>query len=365
MNFNLEENVPLKNLTTFHLGGPARYFVVAENLEDLKSSVSWAKEKEVPVFVLGGGSNLVVSDIGFPGLVIQVKIAGLEILHEDEEQVLLKVGAGVRWDEVVDHAVACGWWGIENMSLIYGTLGGIIVQNAGAYGTEIASVVNHVEIYDREVGEAKEFFADDCHFGYRSSLFQNNERYLIIAAVLELKKNGTPNIKYPDVIKYFAEKNITVPSLSDIRTAIVSIRQNKLPDPEVLGSAGSFFKNLLLTPEEYQNLKEKITANFNAETVAQLEGIKNKFPVVGAIKIPTAWILDVCGLKGERVGAAVVYEKQPIILTNQDNAATADDIMNLVKKIRQTVFAKTGVKLEMEPELVGFGQKEIDGYFRL
>jgi UDP-N-acetylmuramate dehydrogenase len=363
--FNPKENVPLKDLTTFHLGGSARYFVAAENIETIQTAIAWARENNQPVFILGGGSNLVISDAGFLGLAIQIKITGWEILHEDDDNVLLKVGAGVKWDEVVDHVVARGWWGLENMSLIYGTVGGILVQNAGAYGAEISSVVNRVEIYDQETNEVKEFFANDCAFSYRSSLFQKNERYLITAAVLELKKTGTPNISYPDVVKYFAEKNITAPSLSDVRSAIVAIRQDKLPDPDVLGSSGSFFKNLLLTPEAYQYLKEKITANFNSDIVAKLEEIKNKFPVADAIKIPTAWILDICGLKGERVNSAVVYERQPLILVNENNSATAADLMNLVKKIRQTVFAKTGVKLEMEPELVGFNQEEIDEYFQL
>lgn len=361
----LQENIPLKNFTTFHLGGPARYFVAAGNIETIQAAIAWAKENNLPVFILGGGSNLVISDAGFSGLVIQIKIAGWEILYEDDDKVLLKVGAGVKWDEVVDHVVARGWWGLENMSLIYGTVGGILVQNAGAYGAEISSVVNRVEIYDQETNEVKEFFANDCNFSYRSSLFQKNEHYLITAAVLELKKIGTPNISYPDVVKYFAEKNIAAPSLSDIRSAIVTIRQDKLPDPDVLGSSGSFFKNLLLTPKAYQELKEKITANFNSDIVAKLEEIKNKFPVDQAIKIPTAWLLDICGLKGERVGRAIAYEKQPLILVNENNSATAADLLTLVKKIRQNVFVKTGVKLEMEPELVGFSQAEIEEYFQL
>lgn len=365
MSPNIQENVSLKDLTTMHVGGPARFFIEAKNIEDLRSAIDWAKEKNLSVFILGGGSNLVISDAGFPGLVIQVKIKYWEVLHEDDDKVFLKIGAGENWDEVVARAVRHGWWGLENLSLIYGTLGGIIVQNAGAYGAEISSVVNRVEIYDREISEVKEFFKDDCHFGYRSSLFQKTERYLILSAVLELKKTGMPNINYPDVAKYFVEKNIIEPNLSDIRQAIATIRQYKLPDPEVLGSAGSFFKNLLLTTEEYQKLKEKISANFNSDTVTNLEEIKNKFPMAEAIKIPTAWILDICGLKGESAGQAFIYEKQPLIIINKNNSATADDIMNLVKKVRQTVFAKTGIELELEPELVGFSQEELLGYLKI
>ncbi|NMB48559.1 UDP-N-acetylmuramate dehydrogenase [Candidatus Kuenenbacteria bacterium] len=365
MDFTLQKNVPLKNLTTFHLGGPARYFIVAENIDVLRSALAWAKEQSLPVFILGGGSNLVVSDAGFPGLVIQIKIAGLETLHDDNERILFQAGAGVKLDDAVDYAVSHHWWGLENLSSIYGTVGGAVVQNAGAYGADISAVINQAKVYDRESDEIKEFFPGDCHFGYRSSLFQKNERYLILSAVFEVSQTGVANINYPDVAKYFAEQNITAPKLSDVRAAIVSIRQNKLPDPEVLGSAGSFFKNLLLTPAEYQKLKETIATNFSQDIITKLEEIKNKFPVQQAIKIPAAWLLDICALKGERFNSAVVYEKQPLILTNENNTASTADLMNLVKKIRQTVFAKTGVKLELEPELVGFSQEEIDDYFRL
>ncbi|HOZ36720.1 MAG TPA: UDP-N-acetylmuramate dehydrogenase [bacterium] len=365
MSLNLQENVPLKNYTTFHLGGPARYFIIVENVEDLRGAVSWVKEKSLPIFILGGGSNLVVSDAGFPGLVIQVKIFGLETVHDDNEKILFKAGAGVKLDDAINYAVSHHWWGLENLSSIYGTVGGAIVQNAGAYGAEISASVNRIAVYDREVDEIKEFFRDDCRFGYRSSLFQKNERYLILNAIFEVKQTGLANINYPDLAKYFGDRNIIAPELSDVRTAIISIRQAKLPEPEILGSAGSFFKNLLLTSEEYEQLKAKVTAHFPPDVVAKLEEIKNKFPIADAIKIPTAWLLDVCGLKGERVGSAVVYERQPLILTNENNSATAADLMNLVKKIRQTVFSKTGVKLELEPELVGFSQEEIDRYFEL
>jgi len=365
MSFVIQENIPLKNLTTMRVGGPARYFVEVKNADELKDGFDWAKDRNLPVFILGGGSNLVVSDRGFPGLVIRPNILGFEVVGEDGNRVLLKVGAGEVWDKVVEYAVSRGWWGIENLSLIHGSVGGLTVQNAGAYGAEIGEVVAQVEVYDSVARIIREFAKDDCYFTYRSSFFQRAGHCIITSVVLSLKKTGTPNINYPDVAKYFAEKNITSPTLSDVRSAIVFIRQNKLPDPGEIGSAGSFFKNLLLSTGEYQKLKEKISVNFGSETTNKLEEMKNRFVTSNGIKIPSAWLVELCGLKGASVSGAAIYEKQALIIVNKNNQATADDVLQLFKKVRQTVYAKTGLELLPEPVMVGFSDEELAEYFQL
>lgn len=366
-NLNIQGNYPLKNLTTMKVGGPAKYYFEADTAEAVRDGIEWAKEKGMEILVWGGGSNMIVSEQGFPGLVMNINIKGWEVIGEDEKGVKLKVGAGEIWDEIVERAVNNGWWGIENMSKIPGRAGAFVVQNVGAYGQECSEVTEKVVVLEKQGGEIKELNKEQCGFDYRQSIFNSLARgqYIVLYIILKLKKQGEAAVNYPDVIKYLAEKNIQTPNLKQMREVISYIRDNKLPDPNYIPSAGSFFKNLVLGETEYQQLAEKVRNNFGEEVVSKLEELRNKFSRGGEIKIPTGFLIEVCGLKGQQAGGVKVFEKQGLILVNENGKASADDVMNLFKKVRQTVFRKTGMKIVPEPELVGFNEKEMAEYFAL
>ncbi|OGG87580.1 UDP-N-acetylenolpyruvoylglucosamine reductase [Candidatus Kuenenbacteria bacterium RIFCSPHIGHO2_02_FULL_39_13] len=373
----IQENYSLNNLTTIKVGGAARFFARIKNVDELKEALEYAHHHSLNIFVISGGSNVVVSDNGFPGLAIQININGFEVVRENKKDVVLKIGAGEVWDKVVKRAVANGWWGIENLSWIPGRIGACAVQNSGAYGQEISDVIDELKVLEIASGEIKIFEKDECGYGYRTSIFNTGKRdqYIIVAVVLKLKKQGTiskgqginnlAKIDYPDVKKYFEERGLEQPSLQQIRQAIIYIRSNKLPDMSKVGNAGSFFKNIVVSGKEYDDFLEKIRENFGDEEVGKAEELKEKYRLGKEIKILTAWLIDICGLKGAQVGYVKVYEKQPLVLVTEPSKATADEVMRLFRKVRQAVYQKTGMKLLPEPRLVGFTDEELKGYFEI
>src|SRR3989338_3310963 len=373
----IQENYSLNNLTTIKVGGAARFFARIKNVDELKEALEYAHHHSLNIFVISGGSNVVVSDNGFPGLAIQININGFEVVRENKKDVVLKIGAGEVWDKVVKRAVANGWWGIENLSWIPGRIGACAVQNSGAYGQEISDVIDELKVLEIASGEIKIFEKDECGYGYRTSIFNTGKRdqYIIVAVVLKLKKQGTiskgqginnlAKIDYPDVKKYFEERGLEQPSLQQIRQAIIYIRSNKLPDMSKVGNAGSFFKNIVVSGKEYDDFLEKIRENFGDEEVGKAEELKEKYRLGKEIKILTAWLIDICGLKGAQVGYVKVYEKQPLVLVTEPSKATADEVMRLFRKVRQAVYQKTCMKLLPEPRLVGFTDEELKGYFEI
>lgn len=364
----IKENISLKEFTTYRIGGPARYFAEPESIEELREVLAFADEKKLKVFVLGGGSNMLISDNGFDGLIIRSKIKGIEKIKEDENSVWLKVGAGEEWDQFVGFAVENNWWGIENLSYIPGLVGGVPVQNVGAYGVEAKDVVFSVEAYDLQEKTMKVILGDECEFEYRASRFNKREkgRYIITYVVFELKKNSIPNMKYMDVENYFKEKNISAPSISDMREAIIAIRKNKLPDPAVVGNVGSCFKNLILSDEELNNLLEKIKKSESEDVVKQLLDIRAKLYAPSGIKVPIAFILDkVCHLNGFVLGKAKIFQKWPLAIINDTGDAKAKDILEMMKHVVQVVYEKTSIKINPEPELVGFTEEELKKYLHI
>jgi len=352
----------LKPYTTFKIGGPARYFVHAASMDDFRGALVLATVQALPIFVLGGGSNILVSDRGFDGVVVHPACRGISILHEDTESVTLKVDAAETWDDLVQHAVERGWWGIENLSHIPGQSGAALVQNIGAYGHQVSNVVQSVEVVEIDTAASRVLSTADCEFGYRRSIFNTTARgkLIIVGLTLRLAKHGRPQLDYPDVRAYFQEHGIQQPSLTEIRKAIISIRDRKFPFPreERGGNAGSFFKNLSLLDTEYQALHEKIQRNFSPRELARLEEVRNRFPSADRIKIPTAFLIEICGLKGHSIGGAQVNETQPLVLLNQ-GGATAQDVLALAQHVRKTVWARTGTAIAIEPELVGFTRQEM------
>ena len=358
----ITESEPLKPYTTFKIGGPARYFACASSPEDFRGALDFAARRSLPLFVLGGGSNILVSDRGFEGLVVHPACGGIEICAEDAGFVTLEAGAAHAWDGLVQYAVERNWWGIENLSHIPGQAGAALVQNIGAYGQQVSDVVQSAEVVEIATAATRVLSGADCEFGYRRSIFNANARghFIIVRLRLRLARHGRPRLDYPDVQAYFRERGIGQPSLAELRAAIIAIRDRKLPFPreERGGNAGSFFKNLSLGESAYAALYAALRRNFPPPEVARLEEIRSRFPAAGRIRIPTAFLIEICGLKGLRMGGAQVNEAQPLVLLNQ-GGATAHDVLALARHVRKTVFARTGMVIALEPELVGFTPQEL------
>ncbi|HXW16355.1 MAG TPA: UDP-N-acetylmuramate dehydrogenase [Terriglobia bacterium] len=358
----ITEAEPLKPYTTFKIGGPARYFARATSREEFRAVSDLAAQLSLPLFVLGGGSNILVSDAGFNGVVVHPVCRGIAVLHEDPEGVTLEVNSGEAWDDVVQHAVKHNWWRIENLSHIPGQAGAALVQNIGAYGQQVSDVVQSARVMDIATGAPGVLTAAECGFSYRRSIFNSTARgkLIIVGLTLHLTKHGRPQLDYPDVRTYFQEHGIQQPSLTEIRQAIITIRDRKFPFPreERGGNAGSFFKNLPLREAEYAALHETLRRNFSPHELTRLEEIRNRFPAQDRIKIPTAFLIEICGLKGYRIGGAQVNETQPLVLINQ-GGATAQDVIALARHVRKTVRARIGVTIAIEPELIGFTKQEL------
>lgn len=341
MNRIYDSNVLLKDFTTFRAGGPATFFIRARNLPALKEGVRLAHQRNLPIFVLGGGSNVLVSDEGFDGVVIKNEMIGSMYAGVNESIASLSLGAGVVWDSAVEDAVQKKLGGIENLSLIPGTVGGAIVQNIGAYGAEIKNVVDWVEVYNTKTGEIENLIPDECNFGYRQSIFKQKEfRHLIVLRVgLSLAHDSKLQLGYPDVEKYFEETK-QKPSVRTVRDAVVYIRKNKLPNPKYVGTAGSFFKNPIISKERYTAL-QKLYFGIPGYEVSETE-----------VKVPLAWIIDhVCNMKGFRTGDVGTHQTQPLAIVNFGNA-NAKTIAAFADMIATHVYEKTGIIVEREVEYV-------------
>jgi UDP-N-acetylmuramate dehydrogenase len=358
----VKQQEPLKPYTTFEIGGPARYFVRAATAEDFRAALALATREELPLFILGGGSNILVSDRGYEGVVAHPVLGGIEVAHEDSARVTLEVNAGETWDDVVAFAVERNWWGIENLSHIPGQAGAALVQNIGAYGQQISDVLESAEVMDATTGVVRVLAAEECALGYRRSIFNTSARgkLIILRLRLRLGKRARPHLGYPDLKAHFAAREAPEASLPEIRRAVITIRDRKFPFPreERGGNAGSFFKNLSLTEEEFAGLRGKIERNFPAPVVERLDDVRSRFASSGRIKIPTAFLIEICGLKGHRIGGAQVNETQPLVLLNQ-GGATAEDVLTLARHVRHTVYEHTGMTISIEPELVGFTEQEV------
>lgn len=310
----------------------------ADSASDVVSLYRNARKENLPIFVLGGGSNVITHDEVFEGIVLLNKIKGFEIISENDETTDAKIGAGEVWDEVVEKAIGLGLQGVEAMSGIPGTAGAAPVQNVGAYGQEIADTLISLEAYDSKTDTIVTISADECDFSYRNSIFRDKEkgRYCILNITLRLNKAEPKPPYYASLQKYIDENDIREVNLSVIRVAVLNIRSEKLPDPAELPSAGSFFKNALVEKWKLEELQREYS------------DIPNYAMSDGKYKIPTGWLIDKAGLRGYRSHGMRVYEKNALVLVN-DSATGYDDLAAIREEIVQIVFDKFGIKIEQEP----------------
>jgi len=375
MNLEIQQDLALKPFTTFKIGGPGRYFCTVVAPGQIRDAVALARSESLPIFVLGGGSNILVSDAGFRGVVIHPAYTGVEPVDEAASQpgrpgVHLRVSAGEPWDRLVGYTVERGWWGIENLSHIPGQSGAALVQNIGAYGRQLSDVFEEAEVLRLADCELQTLTAAECGLAYRRSIFNGTRRgeFLIWSITLNLGLNPQPQLGYRDVQAYFANCGNERPSQGEIRQAITEIRDRKFPYPreERGGNAGSFFKNPALSAGEWPSLAARVRARFGESAHDRLLASTSRSRADAAgetgsdsVKIPAALLIDLCGLKGLGAGRAYVNPSQPLVILNQ-GGATAGDVLRVAGHVRRTVHRETGLALELEPELVGFNPQEVE-----
>jgi UDP-N-acetylenolpyruvoylglucosamine reductase len=335
----IEENYSLEKHNTFRLQVNTRWFVEYDKEEDLKNILKDEYFQEMNSIHIGSGSNLLfIND--FNGAVIHSAIKGIEHSKEAQDEVILRIGAAELWDDVVAYAVSKGLGGIENLSHIPGEAGAAAIQNIGAYGVEIADVIESVEAYHRFDIEKRIFSKDQCEYGYRKSWFknENNDPHIITHISIRLSKKPEYKLDYGNLRNALANKADI--SLSDIRNAVIAIRSEKLPDPDKLGNAGSFFMNPVIAKEEYNSLKAK----YPDMPAYPAEG--------GKVKLAAGWLIEQCGMKGKSHGTVGIYEKQALVIVNL-GGAIGDEIALLAESVRIAVMDKFGVELIPEVKYIG------------
>ncbi len=333
------ENAPLRHLNTLRLPGKAHYLAMAASREELRYYLTSVTARNLPVLVLGGGSNIILRG-DFAGLVIRPDLRGIRVVEEQGDAVVVEAAAGENWHGFVQSCLARGWYGLENLSLIPGTVGAAPVQNIGAYGVEIKDIMVSLTAMARQTGELREFSLEECRFGYRDSVFKQGERdrWVIVAVRFRLSRKAAPRLGYGDIRRTLEASGVTNPGPRDVARAVMAIRRSKLPDPAVIGNAGSFFKNPVVS----------------RETLAALQVIHPGAPFYEQgerVKLAAGWLIDQCGWKGRSLGRAAVHRDQALVLVNPGDA-DSDDILGLAQAIRADVLARFGVMLEIEPDLV-------------
>lgn len=340
----IRENVVLAPYTTIGIGGPARYFCSVTSEDQVFAAVRWAKKRDVKLFVLGGGSNLLVRDEGFNGLVLQIAISGIESCGDG----CLKAGAGESWDGFVDYAIAGGMAGVECLAGIPGSVGGTPVQNVGAYGQEVAETIESVRVFDRSTEAFVEMDKAACRFRYRESVFNTDEpgRFVVTSVKFRLRKDGTPTLRYAELQRQF--DGIQKPSLAEVARVVREIRRSKgmllVQGDADCRSAGSFFKNPVVRVE--------MLGRVAASAGADLDGVPRWSAGEGKVKLPAAWLLEQAGfVKGYGTGAAGISTRHTLALTNR-GGATCADVERLQREIEEGVRQRFGIELIREPVLL-------------
>ncbi len=336
---HISENVDLKPLNTFGLSVRAKYLAeisVEEEITELVQSDLFLKNKR---FILGGGSNVLVTE-DFDGLVVKNNIKGRSVVKETEEDIWIAFGGGEVWHEIVLYAVGNNWGGIENMSLIPGTVGAAPMQNIGAYGAEIKDVFESLEAINLETGARSNFKHSDCEFGYRQSVFKGKLKgqYFISSVTLRLSKKPKVNTGYGAIKDVLKKVGVINPGIREVSNAVISIRQSKLPDPGKIGNAGSFFKNPTIDKQKFDALRKSFP---------DIVGYPNE----EGVKVPAGWLIEKAGWKGRKIGAIGVHEHQALVLVNYGKG-NGKDIFDLSEQIKQSIYSTFGIDLEREVNIL-------------
>ena len=335
---DIHTNIPLKNYTTMRLGGNARFMTEVHTLDEVATICTNATSQQLPLFVLGGGSNIIVHDEGFDGIIVRNRIPGFEVINDTASETTLKIGAGENWDDVVRRTVEMNLSGIEAMSAIPGTAGAAPVQNVGAYGQEIADTLVSLEAYDTQESQHVTLQAADCEFSYRHSIFRGRAagRYIITSITIKLYKSAPQPPFYAAVQAYFDANNITLFTPQIVRDAVIAIRKEKLPDPTVTPNTGSFFKNAIIEDWQMDELR------------TQYPDIPSYDMPDGKYKIPTGWLIEQAGLKGQTLHGMRVHDKNALVLINESATSyqdLADARSEIIGKVRDTFR----IIIEQEP----------------
>lgn len=334
---NIQQNISLKKYNTFGISVNAKRFISVDSVYLLQQILKQEKD----IFLISGGSNMLLTK-DIEKLVVHIDFKGISIDREDENNVYLTVNAGENWHEFVLWTIHNDFGGIENLSLIPGNVGTCPIQNIGAYGVEVKDVITKVEALEIETGKLVSFSNEVCDFGYRNSIFKNEEKgkYIIVAVSFKLTKNKhTLNTSYGAIETELEAKNIVSPSLQDVSNAVIAIRKSKLPDPKEIGNSGSFFKNPVISKDQFLEL-QKENPNIPNYPVSDTE-----------IKVPAGWLVEQSGFKGKRFGDAGIHEKQALVLVNYGNAS-GKEIYLLAQKIQEKVFKNFGISLEIEVNVI-------------
>lgn len=332
----IQKNIKLAPYTTLKVGAAAEFFAVIKSKDDLLEAINWAKQNKQLITILGGGSNiLIVSKV--KGLVIKNEIVGTQITAETKDAAWLTGNSGEVWSKFVNYAVKNNLHGLENLYLIYGTVGAAPVQNIGAYGVELKDVFESLLAFDLKTGKEKIFKLSDCKFGYRDSAFKKKlkGKYFIYQVTVKLSKKPKFKIDYADIKAELKNKK---PDLKNVIAAILKIRNSKLPNPVSLPNAGSFFKNPEISSTQFKKLQQ------------QFPDIKS-FPAGKKVKIPAGWLIEQAGFKGKKFGSVSMYEKQALILVNH-GGATSTQILKHIDRVQAGVLKQFGIKLEPEVNII-------------
>lgn len=338
---HFQTDVPLADCTTFHVPAQTRFFAEFDSIQRLTELLQLAdQQKIVRRMILGGGSNVLFTG-NFDGLILRNRIGGIEVVGQDQDSIFVKVGAGENWHSFVDYCIKQNWAGVENLSLIPGSVGAAPIQNIGAYGVEVCQIIHSLQALDRRDHTLRTFAGDECRFGYRDSIFKrgSRERYVIINVTFRLHRQPCFNISYAPLQQELERMNPDKLSLQVVAQAVINIRSSKLPDPRQIGNAGSFFKNPILPTHQWAELK---SAHPNIPS----------YPAGAAqTKVAAGWLIEQAGWKGWRHGDAGCYPKQALVLVNYGQAR-GQEILDLATQIIASVRAKFGITLEPEVNII-------------
>jgi UDP-N-acetylmuramate dehydrogenase len=361
----IKRNILLKEMTTLRVGGKANYFAEVQTTDELITSLNFAKSKNLDILVIGDCSNIVIPDEGFDGIVIKVLITEIIITKETPDLIFIKAGAGVNWDSFVDYSVSKGYWGIENLSLIPGTVGAFPVQNVGAYGQVANSVVSEVHVIERESNKLKVLTNAQCEFGWRNSIFNTRDknRYIIIHVIFKLNKKYAPKLTRIDLRKEvirlnrFSEKELTTNKIinqTTIRQAVINLRSSgeKLPNSTNEYNTGTFFRAQRLKKSQFYKLAFKLLFSYGILTTVRALGYRLKYGVGDSYILPSALLLnEIKDIKSINENFEL-FKKNPAVLIH-NGKGTHKELINFINDIKKNIFKKSGIQIPVEPEVIG------------